>query len=41
MSRREPGSVTASLDAVVEELDGSVDDWVLAAGYGALQRSHW
>ena len=41
MSRREPGSVTASLDAVVEELGGSVDDWVLAAGYGALQRSHW
>jgi metal-responsive CopG/Arc/MetJ family transcriptional regulator len=39
--RREPRSVTATLDVLVAELPSEPDAWLSATGRRALERSEW
>ena len=39
--RREPQSVTAALDAVVDEVGPESDGWLAEAGRRGLERSEW
>ena len=39
--RREPQSVTATLDAVVDDVGPEADDWLAVAGRRRLERSEW
>ncbi len=39
--RREPQSVTAALDAVVDDVGPETDDWLAVAGRRRLERSEW
>lgn len=39
--RREPQSVTAALDAVVDEVGPGADGWLAEAGRRGLGRSEW
>jgi len=39
--RREPQSLTAALDAVVDEVGPEADGWLAAAARRGLERSEW
>jgi predicted transcriptional regulator len=39
--RRDSGSVTSTLDAVVSELDAEPDPWLTEAARRALERAEW
>ena len=39
--RREPQSVTAALDAVVDDVGPEADGWLAEAGRRGLERSEW
>ncbi len=41
VARREPRSVTRTLDELVHELAAEPDPWVIEAGRAALERSDW
>jgi predicted transcriptional regulator len=41
VARRDPGTITVALDAVIDELGSDVDEWVAEAGRSALERSDW
>ena len=41
LARREPATVTRTLDDVVDELGGGVENWTALASREALSRSEW
>jgi antitoxin MazE6 len=41
LARREPDSVTASWDQVIEEVGTGTDPWVAAVSRAALERTEW
>lgn len=41
LARRDPRSITAVLDELVDELGEAQDPWVVQAGRKALERTEW